>query len=171
MRLSPASALLSCLLVAAAPDGLSAQSSVLEGGSVERFLGQPGHAVAFTYRRTEASRGGFGLDLAVGLFPAALAGRTARLQVDAGFARTQALGPVRLVLKAGMGSRLDVGPSPEFIPGLQAGIAAVIPVERRCSFRLDLTRRQLYLDGGSVAQWSLGVGVTVPSLSRPAPAR
>jgi hypothetical protein len=171
MRLSPASALLSCLLLAATSDGLSAQSSVLEGGSVERFLGQAGHAVAFTYRRTEASRGGFGLDLAVGIFPAPLAVRIVRLQLDAGLARTQAIGPAALVLKAGVGSRLDLGLSPDIIPGLQAGIAAIIPVERRCSFRVDLTRRQLFPDGGSVAQWSIGVGLTVSSLSRPASAR
>jgi len=171
MRLSPASALLSCLLLAAASDGLSAQSSVLEGGSVERFLGQAGHAVAFTYRRTEASRRGLGLDLAVGIFPAALAVRLVRLQVDAGVARTQALGPAALVLKAGVGSRLDVGPSPEIIPGLQAGLAAVIPLERRCGLRLDLTRRVLFPEGGSVAQWSIGVGLTLLPGSRPASAR
>jgi hypothetical protein len=168
MRLPPASALLSCLLLAAASEGLSAQSLVLEGGSVERYLRQPGHAVAFTYRRTEVSRHGFGIDLAVGIFPAALAGRTARLQVDAGFARTQALGPARLVLKAGMGSRLDVGPSPEFIPGLQAGIAAVIPLEGGAGLRVDLTRRQLFPDGGSVVQWSIAVGITILPLRRPA---
>lgn len=171
MRLSPRSVLLSCLLLAAVSDGVSAQSSVLEGGSFERVLGQPGHAAAFTYRRTEASRRGLGIDMAVGLFPAALAVRTVRLQVDAGFAWTQALGLAALVLKAGVGSRLDVGPSPELIPGLQAGIAAVIPLERRCGLRLDLTRRQLFPDGGSVAQWSFGVGLTLLPLRRPAPAR
>lgn len=171
MRLSPPFALLSCLLLAAESDGVSAESSVLEGGSFERVLGQGGHAVAFTYRRTEASRRGLGLDLAVGLFPAALAVRTVRLQVDAGFARTQALGPAALVLKAGVGSRLDVGPSPELIPGLQAGIAAVIPLERRCGLRLDFTRRILFPDGGSVAQWNIGVGLTVLPLSRSASAR
>jgi hypothetical protein len=171
MRLSPASALLSCLLLAAAPDGVSAQSSVVEGGSVERYLGQGGHAVAFTYRRTEASRRGLGLDLAVGIFPAWLAVRTARLQVDAGFAQTQALGPAALVLKAGVGSLLDVGPSPQIIPGLQVGIAATIPLEARCSLRLDLTRRQLFPVGGPVARWSIGFGLTVRSLSGPASGR
>jgi hypothetical protein len=171
MRLSPASALLSCLLLAATSEGVSAQSSVLEGGSVERYLGLPGHAVAFTYRRTEVSRLGFGIDLAVGIFPAALAGSTARLLIDAGFARTQALGAARLVLKAGMGSRLDVGPSPEFIPGLQAGVAAVIPLERGAGLRVDLTRRQVFPDGGSVAQWSVGVGVAILPLRPPASSR
>ncbi len=161
MRLSPASALLSCLLLAATSEGGSAQSSVLEGGSVERYLGLPGHAVAFTYRRTEVSRHGLGIDLAVGVFPAALAGRTARLLIDAGFARTQAVGPARLVLKAGMGTRMDVGESTEIIPGLQAAIAAIIPLERRAGLRVDLTRRQVFPDGGSVAQWSLGVGIAI----------
>lgn len=171
MRLSPQSALLSCLLFAALADGVSAQSSVYEGGSFERVLGLAGHAAAFTYRRTEASRQGLGLDLGIGLFPAALAGRTVRLQVDAGFAQTQAIGPAALVLKAGVGSLMDLGPSPLLIPGLQAGVAAIIPLERRCSFRVDLTRRLFFPDGGPVGQWSIGVGLTVLTRSRPASAR
>lgn len=171
MRLSPKSALLSCLLLAAAPDHVSAQFSAFEGGSFERFLGQGGHAIAFTYRRTEVSWRGFGPDLAVGVFPAALAVRIVRLQVDAGFARTQALGPAALVLKAGVGSLLDLGPSTQITPGLQGGIAAVIPLERRGGLRLDLTRRVLFPDGGSVALWSIGIGLTVMSLRHPAPTR
>jgi hypothetical protein len=169
MRLSPKSALLSCLLLAAAPDLVSAQFSSFEGGSFERLLGLSGDAVAFTYRRTEASRQGFGLDLGIGLFPAALGVRTVRLQVDAGFAQTQAIGPGALVLKAGVGSLMDLGQSTQLIPGLQAGIAAVIPLERRCGLRLDLTRRLFFPDGESVALWSFGVGLTV-MLSRPASA-
>jgi hypothetical protein len=171
MRLSPKSALLSCLLLAAAPDPVSAQYSVLEGGSFERLLGLSGDAVAFTYRRTEASRRGFGLDLGVGLFPAALGLRTVRLQVDGGFAQTQAIGPAALVLKAGVGSLMDLGQLTQLIPGLQAGVAAIVPLERRCALRIDLTRRQFFPNGESVALWSIGVGLTVVSLGRPAPTR
>jgi hypothetical protein len=171
MRLSPQSVLLSCLLLAAAPDGASAQGSVFDGGSFERILGSGGQAVAFTYRRTEVSERGFGLDLAIGIFPAALGYRTVRLQVDAGFAATQAIGPAALVLKAGVGSLMDLGLSTQLIPGLQAGVAAIIPLERRCALRLDLTRRQLFPDGEPVALWSLGVGLTVRSRGRPASGR
>ena len=171
MRLSPQSALLSCLLLAAMAHGASAQSSVLEGGGFERILGLSGDAVAFTYRRTEVSRRGSGLDLAIGLFPAALGMRTVRLQVDAGFAATQTIGPAALVLKAGVGSLMDLGLLTQLIPGLQAGVAAIIPLERRCALRLDLTRRQLFPDGEPVALWSLGVGLTVRSAGRPAPGR
>jgi hypothetical protein len=163
MPLSPQSILLSCLLLAAAPDGVSAQSSAFDGGSFERILGSGGQAVAFTYRRTEVSQRGLGLDLAVGFFPAALGFRTLRLQVDAGFGATQAIGPASLVLKAGVGNLMDIGLSTQLIPGLQAGVAAIIPLERRCAFRLDLTRRQLFPDGAPVALWSLGVGLTVRS--------
>jgi hypothetical protein len=168
MRLSAQSVLLPCLLLATLLHGASAQSSVLEGGSFERVLGLPGHAAAFTYRRTEASRRGFGLDLGIGLFPVALIVRTVRLQLDAGFAFTQAIGPAALVLKAGAGSLMDLGLSTQLIPGLQAGVAAIIPVERRCGLRVDLTRRQLFADGGSVARWSIGFGVTVLTRSRTA---
>lgn len=166
MRLSPNPALLPCLLLAAVAHGASAQSLVLEGGSFERVLGAPGHAAAFTYRRTEASRQGFGLDLGIGLFPAALVVRTVRLHVDAGFALTQAIGPAALVLKAGAGSLMDLGLSTQLIPGLQAGVAAIIPLQRGCGLRVDLTRRQLFPDGESVARWSIGVGVTVLTRSR-----
>ena len=171
MRLSPKYALLSCLFLAAAPDRVSAQFSSFEGGSFERDLGLGGQPVAFTYRRTEVSRGGLGLDLGVGIFPAALAARAVLLQFDAGFAQALAIGPATLVLKAGAGSLLNLGQSAQVIPGLQAGVAAIIPLERRCALRLDLTRRQLFPDGEPVALWSLGVGLTVRSAGRPAPGR
>lgn len=171
MPLSPRFALLSCLLLAAAPDGVSAQSSVFDGGGFERILGLSGDAVAFTYRHTEVSRRGVGLDLAIGIFPAALGFRTVRLQVDGGFAATQAIGPADLVLKAGVGSLMDLGQLTQLMPGLQAGMAAIIPLERRCAFRLDLTRRRLFLDGEPVGLWSLGVGLTVRSRGRPASGR
>jgi hypothetical protein len=171
MRLSPKYALLSCLVLAAAPDPVSAQFSSFEGASFERVLGRGEPAVAFTYRRTEASRGGLGVDLGVGIFPAALAVRTVLLQFDGGFAYTQAIGPAALVLKAGAGSLMAVGPSARIIPGLQAGVAAIIPLERRCALRLDLTRRELFPDGEPVALWSLGVGLTVRSSGRPASGR
>jgi hypothetical protein len=171
MRLSPRYALLSCLFLAAAPGRVLAQFSSFEGASVERLLGLGGQAVAFTYRRTEASQHGLGVDLAVGIFPAALAFRTALLQVDAGFARTQAIGPAALVLKAGVGSLMNLGQSAQIIPGLQVGVATIIPLERRGSLRLDLTRRQLFRDGGSVALWSIGLGLTVLTRSRPASGR
>jgi hypothetical protein len=170
MRLSPKFALLPCLLLAA-PDFAAAQFSAFEGGSFERILGLGGQATAFTYRRTEVSRRGLGLDLGVGIFPAALAVRTVLLQFDAGFAKTQAIGPAALVLKAGAGSLMNLGQSAQIILGLQAGVAAIIPLERRCGLRLDLTRRQLFPDGGSVALWSLGVGLTVMTRSRPASGR
>jgi hypothetical protein len=161
MRLSPAALLVASLTWHSLPATLAAQAVTYQGGSVERFLGEGGHAVAFMYRRTEAAWHGLGIDLGVGVFPVALAVRTARLQVDAGLAMTQRLGPAALILKAGFGSRLDVGPSPEFIPGLQAGAAAVIPIERLCGFRVDLTRRVLFPDGGRVSRWSIGVGLTI----------
>jgi hypothetical protein len=170
MRLSSRYSLLSCLILAAAPARGLAQVS-FQGASVERLLGQGGQAVAFTYRRTEASRHGLGVDLAVGIFPAALGVRTVLLHFDAGFAKTQAIGPAALVLKAGAGSLMAVGQSARIIPGLQAGVAAIIPLERRCALRLDLTRRQLFPVGGPVARWSIGFGLTVRSLSGPASGR
>jgi hypothetical protein len=168
MRLPLGVASLVTLGLIAAPASAGAQSSAREGGSVERVLGAAGQAVAFTYRRTEASRLGLGIDLAVGIFPAALAVRTVRLMVDAGFARTQRLGPAALILKAGVGTRLDVGPAPEIIPGIQAGIAAIVPLERNAGLRIDLTRRVLFPDGPAVSQWSLGVGISVLWLRSPA---
>ena len=171
MRLSPRFTLLPCLLLATAPDFASAQFSAFEGGSFERILGLGGEATAFTYRRTEVSRRGLGLDLGVGIFPAALAYKTVLLQFDAGAARTQAIGPAALVLKAGVASLAYLGQSAQIIPGLQAGVAAIIPLERRCGLRLDLTRREFFPDGGSIALWSLGFGLTVMTRSRPASGR
>lgn len=165
MRLSPKYALLSCLFLAAAPDRVLAQFSSFEGGSFERDLGLGGQPVAFTYRRTEVSRGGLGIDLGVGIFPAALAARAVLLQFDAGIAQALVIGPATLVLKAGAGSLLNLGQSVQVIPGLQAGVAAIIPLERRCGLRLDLTRRQLFPASGSLGLWSIGFGFTVMTRS------
>ncbi len=168
MRSSPRALRLTGLILLIAPAALAGQARTFQGGSMDRILGLPGHAVAFTYRRTEASRHGLGIDLGIGIFPAALAGRVLRLQVDAGIAHTQMAGPAALVLKAGVGSRLDVIAAAEFLPGLQAGIAVILPLERRCGLRVDLTRRLLFPDGGVVSQWSLGVGLTILPSRRPA---
>jgi hypothetical protein len=167
MHLPPASALLASLILVAAPVSVAAQAATFEGTSIERFLGQPGHAVAFNYRRTEASRLGLGLDLAIGVYPVGLLVRTLRLQVDAGLAYTQRLGPAAVVLKAGAGNRVDLGLSTELIPGLQAGVAAIVPVERRCGLRVDLTRRVTFPEGRTVSLWSLGVGLTIVPARRP----
>jgi len=89
------------------------------------------------------------------------------LQFDAGFAQALAIGPATLVLKAGVGSLLNLGQSAQVIPGLQAGVAAIIPLERRCGLRLDLTRRQVFPESGSIGLWSIGFGFTVMTRSRP----
>jgi hypothetical protein len=170
MPLSPNAAVLFALTLAAAPPAVAAQGRAFEGGSVERRLAEGPGSVAFTYRKTDTGPNGLGLDFGAGLFPAYLAVRRVRLQIDAGFARTQFLGPGALILKAGMGSRLDLGLKPSLAPGLQAGAAAVIRLQRDCGIRVDLTRRVIFPGSGRVAQWSLGVGLTAMPARRPVPA-
>ena len=156
----PPKAVLIALALAAAPSTAAAQSPRFEGGSFERYLGEGLGNMAFTYRRTDTARNGLGLDFGAGVFPAALAVRIVRLQIDAGFARTQFLGPAALILKAGTGTRLDLGLEPGLVPGFQAGLAAVVRLQRDCGLRVDLTRRVSFPEGGTVSRWSIGIGLS-----------
>jgi hypothetical protein len=143
-----------------------AQSRIV-GPSVVRFSDGDASFVTVGLRRTDLARSGNGLDLAVGFVPQVLAARILLLQVDAGFARALPVGPATVLLKGGVGNFLGLGAETEFYPGVQAGLAAVIPVARRLRMRVDLTRHFYFPQGGQLALWSLGFSLAELPLRRP----
>jgi hypothetical protein len=135
-----------------------AQSRIV-GPSVERFSEGEGNFVTFGLRRTDLARSGNGVDVAVGLVPRALAARVLLLQVDAGFAQALPVGPATVLLKGGMGNFLALGAQTELYPGVQAGLAVVLPLQRRLRLRVDLTRHYYFPQDGRLGLWSLSVGL------------
>jgi len=159
MRVSPV-VLFFIMLARAAACSAQAQSARLIGASVERFTASEGQLTAVNFRLTQLNPGRVGLDVAVGFVPSYLAAQALLLDVDAGVAYPMVAGPVRLLVKGGTASFLGVGQAVVLYPGLQAGLALAIPVERRCNLRLDVSRR-LYLDPGegTIGFWSVGIGL------------
>lgn len=163
------SPLIAVLATATLLTGSTAESwaqSRLFGPSIERFSEGEGSFVTLGFRRTDLGRSGNGVDVAVGLVPQGLGVKMLLLQVDAGFAQALPVGPATVLLKGGFGNFVALGAQTELYPGLQAGIAAVIPLERRCALRVDLTRRFYSPRDGLSARWSIGFSLAEPLARR-----
>lgn len=117
--------------------------------------------MVLAYRRTDLGRNGVGLDFGLGLVPQALAGRVALVEVEAGLAGARTVGPVTLMLKAGVGSFVAMFAENEIYPGLQVGATALVPLQRRCSLRLDSSRHFYFTQDGNFRLWSIGIGLSV----------
>jgi hypothetical protein len=143
-----------------------AQSRIV-GPSVERFSDGDASFVTLGLRRTDLARSGSGLDVALGLVPKELFSSILLLQVDAGFARALPVGPATVLLKGGIGNFLALGAENELYPGVQAGVAVVIPIDRRSGLRVDLARHLYFPQGGQIALWSLGFSLAVLPPRRP----
>jgi hypothetical protein len=87
--------------------------------------------------------------------------------VQAGLAQRIPIGPVDLIAKAG-GAAILQGGMPEegkvlrAVPGVQAGLGLLVPVDRRSTLRLDVTRHVYSAMGYETGVWSFGVGVAGP---------
>ena len=88
------------------------------GGSFDRFGDLREGPAAFTFRHSRLTGAGPGEDVAVRLFPEALAERVALIGADVGIMQAVARGPVALFVKGGASPivRLDFN-NPEIIPG------------------------------------------------------
>jgi hypothetical protein len=139
-----------------------AQTPRVAGVSVERFSVEDYRFFTVEYRRTNLREGTLstGMDFTLGLEPRTLAGGTALLQVDAGIARALPVGPATLLLKGGVGNFLAVGSQMELYPGVQGGLAVILPLQKRARVRLDLTRHY-YFGDEPLALWGLGLGLAV----------
>jgi len=154
---------LALTLLALTPNLGSSQSRGLLGLSIERFYHEGPQFTAVNFKLTQLSPGRVGVDLSAGLVPVALQGGLLFLDLDIGLAKALAIGPATLLLKGGVGNFLILGlhADSEFHPGLQGGLAAVLPVQRQFAIRADLSRRVYFPAGGSFPMWSAGIGFAV----------
>ena len=152
------------LLGLALPAWLPAQESGHEGRmagpTVERFFGDNGGRVLLLgYRWTTLGSSPNGFDAVLGVAPAALVSRSLYLQADAAFARAVPVGPATLLVQGGVANFIVLERTIEFYPGLQGGVALLVPLEARLAGRIDLTRR-VYLAGKeSYPFWSIAVSL------------
>ena len=140
----------------------------LEGLTLDHWQGAAGPALFRpTLRLTRYTGGGPGPDFALVFFPDgfSLWPTVLRVGLQAGVAQPVALGPVTLLVKggaAGIATASLMGGDGFFdlVPGAQGGIGLLIPVDRKSSLRLEVSRHIYRTDsyGGSV--WSFGFGVS-----------
>lgn len=164
MRLPPFLPLAALLAAPAVAAGQSATR--FAGVSYERFSESDERFVTLAFRRTDLWRDGVGVDFGLGLVPEALGARIVLMEVEAGMAAARTVGPVTLLLKGGVSSFVATWAENEFYPGLDVGVAALVPLERRCSLRLDLSRHFYFPQDETFRLWSLGVGLSVRSWGR-----
>jgi hypothetical protein len=149
------------LLTVAPTPGLGQSWTRISGASVERYSEGDHRFIALSYRRSELGRGGVGLDFGLGLVPQELRSNVVLMGLDVGLAGARRVGSATVLLKGGVSSFISFLAENELYPGLQAGIALLVPLERRCALRLDLARHVYFPQGGTFQLWSLGIGLAV----------
>jgi hypothetical protein len=122
-----------------------------------------------TLRLTKLPRGRPGLDLALTIFPDGISIFPPMLIVglQGGLAQRLPLGKMSLLVKGGAAAIVAGGLSTEdrfvhVVPGVQAGLGALVPIDRRSSIRLDLTRHVYVTPFNTAGVWSFGFGVSGP---------
>ena len=162
----PIALLLLCLHLPIAP-ALAQEAPTgrvrLVGLTFDHWRGASGPALLRpTVRFTSYARHGPGVELAVVTFPDGISisppGVVVGLQ--AGLAQPVHAGPATLLLKAGGAGIAVAGLLPDsrlfrLFPGFQAGLGVLLPVDRKTTLRLDVTRHR-YTDWGET--WSFGFG-------------
>jgi hypothetical protein len=87
------------------------------------------------------------------------------LGLQAGLTQPIALGPVTFLPRGGAAALTAVGLLADndlirIVPGVQAGLGMLIPVDRKSSVRLDVTRHVYRSSYGNLGVWSFGFGVS-----------
>ena len=144
------------------------QRTRLDGLTLDHWQGAAGPAlIRPTLRLTRYTGGGPGPDFAVVFFPDgfSLWPTLLRVGLQAGVAQPVAVGPVTLLVKggaAGIATASLLGEDGFFdlVPGVQGGIGLLIPVDRKSSLRLEVSRHVYRTDSSGRNVWSFGFGVT-----------
>jgi hypothetical protein len=156
------------VLSAQTPDSLppgSIAPGVIQSGSMERY--QLDESVVFSYRASQYRPRRPGIDLGVGVFPRYLASGLVAVTLDAGLAQAVPVGSALLFLRGGGGALLLAGNGyGGLAPALQAGLALVVPLDRRTGVRLDLGEHWYFFDHEAERRWSIGIGFAVLPRSR-----
>jgi hypothetical protein len=149
------------------PDPATAQQSLgvgpIMGGSLDKFGPGDEGSVAFTFRRSRLTGAGPGEDLAAWLFPAGLAAGVVLIGVVVGAMQTVALGPFGLFVRGGASgiAAVDLHGGAAILPGIEGGFGALVRLDRRTGFRVDVTRHSFYSGGEHYGIWSVGLGFAV----------
>jgi hypothetical protein len=136
------------------------EAQAIHGVSIERHQLERSPAIA--YRLTRFRPHAPDLDLGVGIFPRYLAHRLLAATLDLGLAQGTPVGSSLLFLRGGGGALLLAGEGyGGLLPGLQAGVALVVPLDPRTALRLDLGEHWYLIDREFEPRWSVGVGFAV----------
>ena len=87
------------------------------------------------------------------------------LGLQGGLTQPVAVGPVTMLPRAGataitaLGLLAD-GDLVRIVPGVQIGLGILVPVDRKSSVRLDVTRHGYASSSGNFGVWSIGFGVS-----------
>jgi hypothetical protein len=168
----PALRLLTLLSIVAAPAAAQDQPrpAGTAGMTLDHWEGAGGPArFRPTLRATKLPRGRPGLDLALTIFPDGISIFPPILIVglQGGLAQRVPLGKMSLLVKGGMAAIVAGGlamqdPFVYVVPGVQAGLGLLVPMDRRSSIRLDLTRHIYHSRYDNTQVWSFGFGVSGP---------
>ena len=138
----------------------------LPGVTFDHWRGVSGPALLRpTLRLTTYRGGGPGTDFALVVFPDGISVKPPAVTVgfQAGLAQPIAAGPAVLLLKAGGAGLVSVGLLPDqhlfqLVPGVQAGMGLLVPVDRKSALRFDVTRHAYRTSYYRYSVWSFGVG-------------
>ena len=138
----------------------------LNGVTFDHWRGAMGPALLrSTLRLTTYAGRGPGADLALVVFPDGISIKPPILRVglQAGLAQPVSVGPATLLPKAGVAAIVSAGLLSDnrflqLLPGMQAGLGLLIPVDRKSALRLDVTRHRYRTSSFGQSVWSLGVG-------------
>lgn len=160
--------LLLALTSATAPAQAPPQRAKLVGFTLDHWRGAEGPALLRpTVRFTTYPRRGPGAEFAAVVFPDGISVHPPAVLfgLQAGLTQPLAAGPVTLLPRAGAAAITALGLLSDsdlirIVPGVQAGLGILVPVDRRSSIRLDLTRHAYRSSYGNFRVWSFGVGVS-----------
>jgi hypothetical protein len=160
-------AVLLVVAVAACP-GVRAQAPGgpvrMAGPLIERFSDEDSRFTVLGYRRTELRGSGRGVDAVIGVVPSALLALSLVVQGDVALVQAVRAGPVTVLLKGGVSTFVALERALEFYPGLQAGLALLVPIEARLALRVDITRHLYRTPEEPYRFWSLGLSLPAFSL-------
>ena len=171
---------LALLLLCATPMVTPARAQTPEpririiGLTFDHWAGDFGAAVLRpTFRLTTYTRKGPGVEFAAVMFPDGISLQPPGLAfgVQAGLAQPVTAGPATFLLKAGgagiaVAGILADGKLFQLVPGVQAGLGILLPVDRKSTLRLDVTRHVYQPFGARSGVWSFGVGVAGGAVRR-----
>lgn len=140
------------------------QSGSLTSASYEREYEPGGSDFALVIRGTRLPARGLGEDIGLRLDRASFAGlayRTLIAGVEAGADQPVRLGPCLALFRGGMSSIVALGAlGARFVPGMQGGVALLLPLDRTTAVRVDVGRQHFFGDDAPSNRWTIGFGLS-----------